>query len=370
MDFLQHDSKIWGANAMRSSGNFCVALILCLAPGAWSQQPAGTGMENAGGDAGVVRLNVVVTDKSGKPVAGLGAGDFTLLDNKQPAKILSFQAYGASRTPNPPVEVIILFDAVNTGFGEVSMTRQQVEAFLRQNGGRLAQPVALYFLTDEGVQVQKEPTTDGNGLAADLQATESRLRILNRSAGAWGAIERFDFSVKMLTEVTQSLVDKPGRKLLIWAGPGWPMLDGPDVNIGTKGQKEMFENIVGLNTMLRMGQVDVYSVSQGMPGAMTYAYQSYLKGVKKVNQVNPPDLGLKVIAVQSGGLALSPNNDLTGSIDTCVQDAGAYYTITFRPPPADGPNEYHELKVKVVQAGLTARTNTGYYDQPGMTAAP
>jgi hypothetical protein len=32
-------------------------------------------------------LDMVVTDKSGKPVAGLQQQDFTLLDNKQPRKI-------------------------------------------------------------------------------------------------------------------------------------------------------------------------------------------------------------------------------------------------------------------------------------------
>ena len=56
-------------------------------------------------------LDVVVTDKSGKPVAGLEQRDFTLLDNKQPQKIVSFQAVeGGTATADPPVEVILLVD--------------------------------------------------------------------------------------------------------------------------------------------------------------------------------------------------------------------------------------------------------------------
>ena len=50
-----------------------------------------------------------------------------------------------------------------------------------------------------------------------------------------------------------------------------------------------------------------------------------------------------------------------------MQDAGIYYSLSFEPPPADGPNDYHELKMRVDRPGLTARTNTGYYDQPGVT---
>jgi hypothetical protein len=42
---------------------------------------------------GRIKLDVMVTDKSGKPVSGLDLKDFTLLDNSLPAKILSFQAY-------------------------------------------------------------------------------------------------------------------------------------------------------------------------------------------------------------------------------------------------------------------------------------
>src|SRR5580704_17833590 len=75
-----------------------------------------------------ITLDVVVTDKSGKPVPGLQQQDFTLLDNKQPQKILSFQA--AAEKTDPPVEVILLVDEVNTNFTSVSFERAQVEKFL------------------------------------------------------------------------------------------------------------------------------------------------------------------------------------------------------------------------------------------------
>jgi len=39
-----------------------------------------------------------------------------------------------------------------------------------------------------------------------------------------------------------------------------------------------------------------------------------------------------------------------------VVDATAFYTLTFDSPPADHPNEYHSLLVKIGKSGLTART--------------
>jgi hypothetical protein len=45
---------------------------------------------------GMIRLDVVVTDKSGNPVTGLRQQDFTLRDNGQQANIVSFQAFDGS----------------------------------------------------------------------------------------------------------------------------------------------------------------------------------------------------------------------------------------------------------------------------------
>jgi VWFA-related protein len=320
-------------------------------------------MPGASGSA--IRLDIVVTDHEGASVPGLTAADFSILDNNQPSKILSFHAYGPGVQPtDPPVQVIILFDTVNTDFDSVSYTRQQVENFLRQNGGHLAQPVSLVWLTNTGIEPQGAPTLDGNALATALDGAESRLRTINRSAGAYGAIERFELSSRALGGIAESELKIPGRKLLIWAGPGWPMLDGPNINISNKGQQSLFGEIVALSTLLREAQIDLYSVAQGLPGPETFLYQSFLKGVKKASQSNIPNLGLKVIAVQSGGLVIPPSNDLTGALATCVRDAPTYYTVSFEPPPADGPNDYHKLDVHIDKPGLTARTNTGYYDQP------
>lgn len=101
-----------------------------------------------------------------------------------------------------------------------------------------------------------------------------------------------------------------------------------------------------------------------MPGRGTYLYQDFLKGIKTADKADPPYLSLKVLAVQSGGRVVGPDNDLTAQINACVQDAAAFYTLSFDPPKADRANEYHDLKVTVDKPGLSARTRTGYYNQP------
>jgi|HubBroStandDraft_5_1064220.scaffolds.fasta_scaffold23129_3 VWFA-related protein len=383
---------------MKHSLGLCGVLVCYLLPAAIGQQLAGigaqapakgpvqvaavqgapvTGARNAtansdqgGQDARRdLHLDVVVTDKAGKPTPGLSAADFALLDNDQPRKIVSFEAH-APGAEGAPTQIIILFDTVNVPFDSVSYARQQVGNFLEQNGGHLTHPVALYFLTDTKVVGQEKPTTDGEGLAAHLEATEGRVRAENRVYGDFGRIERFQYSLKMISAIVERLQTEPGRKLLIWVGPGWPMLDEPGLDFSTQQQQKLFANIVGFSTLMRQARVDLYSISLGSPDRGTYLYESYVKGVKKVTQAQAPNLGLKVLAVQSGGLALAPSNNLAAAIDTCIQDAGTYYSLSFEPPPAGGPNEYHDLKVRVDQPGLTARTNTGYYAQPDNAQTP
>jgi hypothetical protein len=62
---------------------------------------------------GRISLDVVVTAKSGPPVAGLQQQDFTLLDNKHPQTITSFKAVAGREAP---IEVIAVaeFLALNT----------------------------------------------------------------------------------------------------------------------------------------------------------------------------------------------------------------------------------------------------------------
>ena len=48
-------------------------------------------------DVNVVNVDVVVTDKQGKPVSGLGVDDFQLFENGKPVEISNFYAAAETR---------------------------------------------------------------------------------------------------------------------------------------------------------------------------------------------------------------------------------------------------------------------------------
>jgi VWFA-related protein len=176
-------------------------------------------------------LDVVVTDKSGSPVSGLGQRDFTLLDNQQPRKIVSFQAVaGGTATADPPVEVVLVLDAVNAAFTTVAVERDEVEKFLRRNGGALAQPVSMVFVSSSGA-TRTTPSRDGNAVIANLNQKQFGLRTINRAQGVYGDNERMQLSLNALKQFADHEAAMPGRKLVVWISPGWPFLSGPGVEM-------------------------------------------------------------------------------------------------------------------------------------------
>src|SRR6202789_1026386 len=311
--------------------------------------------------ASKIYLDVVVSPKSGPPVADLQEQDFTLLDNKSPRTLTSFQAFSGREAP---IKVVLVIDAVNTGTQSVAYERVQIDKFLRAEGGHLAYPVALAVFTDKGISIAAELSSDGNALSDALDKQDIAIRAIGRSAGVYGAAERLQYSLAALHQLTASLAAQPGRKIVLWVSPGWPLLSRPRVQLSSKQQQQIFSDVVGFSTQLRLAGVTLYSVNPvGSAESMLRAsyYKDFLKGVSNPHQVAAGNLGLPVLAVQSGGLALELNNDLAALLQACVSDVAPYYEISFDAASVERPAEYHQLEIKLAKPGLSARTRQGYY---------
>ena len=336
---------------------------------------------------GLINLDVVVTDNSGKQISGLGSNDFSLLDNGQPQKILSFHEFdGVSPKPDPPVAVILFIDTIKMAFDLAAFEREEVERYLRRNGGHLAQPVSIFGLSDAGFWTLAQPSSDKNALAAEVSSNKlvfiRRHQLLGNGTGEFVDSGREDpaglQALKALGEIATAEKRKPGRKLLVWVGPGWGIGSGVEfTNLGpdnAQARQVTFNTIYWFSALLREARISLYSFSVGQtlgtpedatdPDPRPLLYLNFLKGVESVQQSSLKNLDRRVLAVQSGGRVLGPGNDLVSQIDNCIQEARAFYTLSFNPSHADHPAEYHSLQVQVSVTGLTARTNTGYYDQP------
>jgi VWFA-related protein len=374
------------------------ASIGCLLPLCGPLKAAAQQPPLAPSGNGKTYLYVVVTPKSGPPVAGLQQQDFTLLDNKAPQTIASFQALAGS---SAPAEVIVVVDAVNMPYEKIPYERDQIDKFLHANGGRLAYPTAVAFFTDTDTRIEDAFSTDGNVVSNFLDEYDLPLKTIPRTTGFYGALERLQLSTRVMSLLAAREASRPGRKIVLWVSPGWPYLATTDAKIDLKQRSEIFANIVRLSTQLREAQITLYAIDPlpegfvvaplpaGNPyrrdfppspgrawtsapvtqnGDVTFAnllYKDFLKGVTDAHQASTGDLALEVLAVQSGGLALTLSKKYVDDLmREAIADTENNYEISFDPPVAGHPDEYHQIQIKVARPGLTARTRQGFYAQP------
>jgi VWFA-related protein len=340
-------------------------------------------------------LNVLVTDRSGKPVKGLKEEDFSLLDRGQPQTVSSFRTVEGSRGL-VPARVVLMLDTVNNSPRGITNDRKGIEQFLKQSQARLTFPISIAILSGSGTRVL-QPSQDRDVLLGELRmetkdvhqfdctdaggGSEQVFTTINLGTGTTildglhpdqksGCLnQRFQRSVSALKIFATEQEDVPGRVILIWIGSGWPLLLNPEFREdSTALKRNLFDNLVLVSTALREAQVTldaVFSPDLYRKVELRSDHDNtFFNGVPREDQVTASSLGLQVLAHQSGGQILTESKDLGDEIAKCLDDAEWYYALSFDSPPATKPGEFHSLQVNVNKPGLTVRTSTGYYAQP------
>ena len=306
---------------------------------------------------GLIKLDVVATDNQGKAWKGLRAENFTLLDNGEPQKLVTFRAEEGLSGPEDPVnplaQVVLVFDAINLDPLQIMAAENAVQNFLRQDHGRLAHPVSIYRLSAKGLVVSLRPSLDGEALAAKI-GDESAFRPL-MSGAALGPSQSSSapswlntFSLIALGKIVLDQRRIAGRKVLIWIGPGWPA----DCTGCNKSHDWMTE----LSTRMREARIALYGVSAWG------SFHSYAGPSPR--DANPTNMALAVLALNSGGRVLGASSGADELIRQCADEADTYYTLTFDPPRTGTVDDYHELKVVAKGNNAEMRSWTGYYNEP------
>jgi VWFA-related protein len=385
-------SRAWGMTAFRGFNVGLLYVYLFLAAsnsdvtGAWAQSPDTTSpiqliprtkeeRERKYQAEHRIVLAVRVTDSLGKPVTGLKADDFSLLDNQKAQKIARFREVDG-KTFTVKTHVIIVLDGINDDASSFGRLTKGLDQFLSEDTGPLPFPLSLAFVSSAGVS-RTQASTDRAAIALrlghlarlprDQDCEQPNLNVYEGVGTRMLPTEKekveckfshFSESIKalrsLLGEKQNSRVRD--RTILIWTGPGWPRAvlrrgNYPDL-------------LVELNTNLRQAQVTLDAVSWGVfdPG------EGMMTATGKVPQtpenIAAEEMRLQVLARQNGGQAIVKARNIADAILKCMEDANDFYILSFDSTPAATANEFHSIDLKVNRPGVAVRVSGRYYAQP------
>lgn len=342
-------------------------------------------------NARLVVLDVVVRDKSGKPVDGLSAADFHVFENGKLQRIPildppsahslppSSVAAGTSAVFDPaepasfgqsPVTVLV-FDQLNTHFADSSFARRCLRDYLAEQPPLLPQPTTLLTVYDNHFKLLQPFTRDRDALLHGLAAgsAEYPWKLEENGKADYGPVERLDQSLRALEEISQSYARIQGRKNLIWVGGGFPTinpttLDGDDAQEVKNALQHLTREL--LETHVTLYAVDPSNTAAGMTEITDSIQAEFLltAGDALSGNFDPfsANEDFDRLALVTGGRVVRGKNNIAQQIASSAGLGAQYYTLSYTPDSSsETAARYRKIRVVCLRPGLTATTRDGYY---------
>jgi VWFA-related protein len=342
-------------------------------------------------NARLVVLDVVVTDKSGKPVDGLAAKDFQVFEDGTQQHIRSFDPPSAHTLPaasmaagitavfdpaqpasfgHSPVDVLV-FDQLNTHFADSSFARRCLHDYLARQPALLPQPTTLLTVYDNRFKMLHGFTRDRDALLRAVAAApvEYPWKLEVNGKAEYGPVERLDQSLRALEEIAQSYSRIPGRKNLIWVGGGFPTINPTTID-GDDAQevKDALQHVTDilLDTHVTLYAVDPSSTAAGMTEITDSSQAQFLLTAGDALAGNFDPFGANDdfdrLGPVTGGRVVRGRNDIGEQVASSADLGAHYYTIAYTPSSSsEAAAQYRKIRVVPLRPGLTATTRNGYY---------
>jgi len=327
----------------------------------------------------LVVLDVVVTDKKGRPVTDLNRSDFTVVEDNQPQRIRAFDPPAAHALPSgeivhstgdlvrigsAPVDILVL-DQLNTLFEDNAFTLYSVQRFLKAHPAVMP-PTELLVANNKSFSVLHDFTQNLSELQTALKhmPTQYPWRLARNGDTGPEAITRLAATLNVLEQIAQASAGTPGRKNIIWVGKGFPSVDLTGLDAASR--RPLQDAIRRCSDLLLASRVTLYIVDPTPLSSATYDVEtpSDLATLESETLTEPfsDAARFSTLAPVTGGRVFRARNDLDQELATSVQQGTLYYTISYSPSSASQqPGEYRSVRIAIDRPGLTATTRDGYF---------
>jgi VWFA-related protein len=371
----------------------------------------------------LVPLDVVVTDKKGRPIHGLKKEAFHIKEDGVLQPISRFEEHSAvaAKSVLPPLppgehtnfpltavndsETVLLLDSLNTKLADQAFVHQQIIQFLKTlpPGNRVAiftlasKLRLLQSFTDDpailmAVLKNKKMLPKGSAVAGDNElSSDSRatLSMDDPSLGNVSTLGDFDadfqtfqdqqrqlITQQAMQEIGEYLVGIPGRKNLVWFAGNFPIGLSAQPTGSDPTNLELTQDAADQRDLIDLyirARISVYPVSAGglQVDSFTSASQSNRSfaanqtaittaSISAANNRANERIPMEKLAEDTGGKAFFDTNGLKQAIDTALSDGNNYYTVDYTPSDHEFDKQFHKITVSV-DGDYKLSYRSGYY---------
>ena len=374
----------------------------------------------------VIQVDVSALDRDGRPVRGLTAADFTLLENGKPREIVAFAEVNVPDVPadraswvrDVPPDVrtnelrdgrlfaVILDDAAMPPDLRIASNARAIGRSVIERMGPDDLAAVIYVnASNRSVDF----TNDRGRLLAAVAAFTPGFAYSDQVASTDN--QQFFASIRTLGLVASHLTQVPQRrKAIIYVSTGAPVEASAVANadrIGSRGtpvldqladggtmdtstSRDLVEAMAEIveerpqdafgaamhNAFVRAqhGNVNIYSIDPAGVGGLEAFLQQRVRNVRLGGPLMTPSEAmvqarmhrdyLQTVSEESGGRAILGTNDLVKGLNRIFDENSAYYLIGYQATRDPTDRTVRRIGVKVNRAGVTARTRNAYFGTP------
>ena len=360
-----------------------------------------------------VEVDVVVTDRQGRPVTDLGREDFTLLDDGRPVEITHFARVAPPPPPGAaeprarpaeeppaadPLHLVVYLDGIHLRPEDATRLLDQLGAVLGERlppGARVAMArregagTVLGAFHDDPAALAAEverlagATASGGGRdrerRAHLAGTDGSTDLADAMGWArlWSQKEEVEtrLALHALGALVDVLAPLPGRKALLHVSSGVPLSPGREAwrAVGRRWEWDewslhaarydlatLFQEVGDRAADARVTLHAVDAAGLRLPTSITPELFAYSAGVGLDDEVARNHLdSVRLLADATGGVALTNRGDVSADLERLAGDLGGHYSLAYT-PPEEGRGRRHRLEVRVSRPGLRVRHRQSY----------